>query len=189
MLLSLILTGCSKSEGLVGERVYEEVQVENYKDSKERYQGLLQEIKNIKIKETMSKRADEVAAKKAKEERLRLEAELVNRFGYAPEYVQEVEFILSFYTSLPCENDNYTITAWGEPLEYGMVASNYYDKDTKILLDGWGNFRVADRGGSNFDVYNRLDVLIPRNSGESDSEYLNRVNNMGIVKVKGYIHR
>ena len=96
-------------------------------------------------------------------------------------------FTLSFYTNLPSENGGYTITATGESLRYGMVASNYYSLGKKIYLSGWGTFTVKDRGGSNFYSSTRLDVFIPRRSGESNSTYLARVNNMGLKKVKGYV--
>ena len=97
------------------------------------------------------------------------------------------EFTLSFYTSLPSENMGYTTTAWGQQLKYGMVASNVYPRGTIIYLEGYGEFEVQDKGGSNFNNSNRLDVFIPRLNGESDREYKNRVYNLGIVKVRGYI--
>ncbi len=46
---------------------------------------------------------------------------------------------------------------------------------------------VIDRGCSNFNNVYRYDVYIPRNSGESDSAYLSRVNNMGKKTVTAYI--
>ena len=96
-------------------------------------------------------------------------------------------FTLSFYTDLPSENGGYTVTATGEKLRSGMVASNYYAIGTKIHLSGWGSYTVKDRGGSNFNSSNRLDVFIPRKSGESNSTYLKRVNMMGLKTVKGYV--
>lgn len=96
-------------------------------------------------------------------------------------------FTLSFYTDLPSENGGYTVTATGEKLRSGMVASNYYAIGTNIYLSGWGSYTVKDRGGSNFNSSNRLDVFIPRKSGESNGTYLNRVNKMGLKTVKGYV--
>lgn len=96
-------------------------------------------------------------------------------------------FTLSFYTNLPSENGGYTITASGKSLRFGMVASNFYSLGTEIYLNGYGTMTVEDRGGSNFNNSYRLDVFIPRRSGESNSEYLRRVNNMGMPKVKGYV--
>ena len=98
------------------------------------------------------------------------------------------DFTLTFYTCLPSENSGYTTTAWGEVPTYGMVASNVYERGTQIYLEGYGDFVVADRGGSNFDSYNRLDIFIPRLDGESDYEYSQRVYSMGIVTVRGYIY-
>ncbi|PKK40705.1 hypothetical protein ABB02_00038 [Clostridiaceae bacterium JG1575] len=97
-------------------------------------------------------------------------------------------FTLSFYTDLPEENGGWSITATGERLRYGMVASNYYAIGTTIHLEGWGDFVVKDRGGSNFNNSYRLDVFIPRRSGESSSAYLRRVNNMGMPRVRGSVY-
>ena len=96
-------------------------------------------------------------------------------------------FTLTFYTNLPSENGGYTITATGKSLRFGMVASNYYSMGKKIYLTDYGTMTVEDRGGANFNSSSRLDVFIPRKSGESNSSYLNRVNNMGIKTVKGYV--
>lgn len=97
------------------------------------------------------------------------------------------EFTLTYYTNLPSENGGYTKTCEGKPLEYLMVASNYYPLGTKIYLEGVGTVVVSDRGGKHFNNSNRLDVFIPRNSGESSRQYLKRVNNMGKKTVRGYI--
>lgn len=99
----------------------------------------------------------------------------------------ETEFILTFYTSLDCENGYGAITCEGDSLQQGGVASNVYDLGTKIYLEGYGETIVNDRGGSNFNSSNRLDVFIEREYGESDYEYKQRVSKMGIVTVKGYI--
>ena len=101
---------------------------------------------------------------------------------------KEVIFTLTFYTTLPEENGGYTTTCSGKPLKYGIVASNVYKQGTKINLDKYGTFIVSDRGGSDFNHYNRLDVLIERRGGESNYEYKKRVNNMGRPKVKGYVY-
>ena len=106
-----------------------------------------------------------------------------------PETIKTILFKLSFYTTLPSENGGYSVTAGGENL-IGLknaVASNYYPLGTKIYLDGFGTVRVADRGGSNFNSSTRLDVLIQRKEGESNTAYLQRVNNMGIQTIEGYI--
>lgn len=96
-------------------------------------------------------------------------------------------FYLSFYTNLPSENGGWTVTATGDTLKYGMVANNVYPFYTKIYLEGYGTMRVMDRGGSDFNSRSRLDVFIPRRSGESSSAYLRRVNNMGRRTARGRV--
>lgn len=100
--------------------------------------------------------------------------------------VKEVDFILSFYTNTKDENGGYTVTCTGQPLQYGMIASNVYPLGTKIYLEGYGLFTVADTGGDHFNNYNRLDVLIPPKY-EGEPNYKQRVNNMGKPHVKGYV--
>ena len=97
---------------------------------------------------------------------------------------QEIE--LTYYTTLPQENGGYTVTCEGKPLKEGIVASNYYPLRTKIIIEG-RTFTVADRGGSDFNHPNRLDVLVERNPGENDEQYLKRVNNLGRTNVTAYI--
>jgi 3D (Asp-Asp-Asp) domain-containing protein len=98
------------------------------------------------------------------------------------------EFILTFYSSLNCENGFGNKTCTGEKLYDGLVASNYYRLNTRIQLEGWGEVTVGDRGSDRyFNNDYRLDVYIPKEQGESDSHYFKRVNNMGKIKVKGYI--
>ena len=48
----------------------------------------------------------------------------------------------------------------------------YIRQDGKI-------FTVADKGGSHFNSYNRVDCYILRQIEESDYQYYKRVNNMG----------
>ena len=99
-----------------------------------------------------------------------------------------VEFVLTFYTSLNCENGYGAITCTGKPLVDGMVANNVYSIGTTIKLDGYGEVTVADRGSNKyFNNETRLDVYIPKNSDENNSEYFRRVNKMGKVTVKGRI--
>ena len=100
--------------------------------------------------------------------------------------VQEVDFILSFYTNTKDENGGYTVTCTGQPLQYGMIASNVYPLGTKIYLEGYGLFTVADTGGDHFNNYDRLDVLIPPKY-EGEPNYKQRVNSMGKPHVKGYV--
>lgn len=100
----------------------------------------------------------------------------------------QVDITLTFYTGLPEENGGYTdINCTGNKLTPGTVANNVLPLGTKIYTNEFGTLTVADRGGSNFDTIHRLDVYISRKSGESNSNYMKRVNDMGRVKIKGYI--
>ncbi len=105
--------------------------------------------------------------------------------------VKYTTFDLTFYTSLPVENGGYTSMACGGKIanvkEIIYVANNVYPCGTQIYLEGYGVMTVKDRGGKSFDSKTRLDVLIPRNQGESDNNYFKRVNNKGRQKAKGYI--
>ena len=71
----------------------------------------------------------------------------------------DTELIFTYYTDLPEENGGYTVTCTGKKLQYGFLASN---------------------------VWNRVDCYIPRQQGESISQYKKRVLNMGkqIKKVR-----
>ena len=176
-------------------KVYVDIEFKSYRD---RYNSILE--KGIQLqqqreegerlrKEEEERLRKEEEERKKREEQERIENEKKQR-SVQESYKQgtEVDFILTFYTSLPCENGGYTTTAWGEPLTYGVVASNVYSKGTTIYLEGYGQSVVADRGGSNFDNYNRLDVFIPKKEGESESQYYERVNALGVVKTKGYVY-
>lgn len=103
-----------------------------------------------------------------------------------PDY-QAMTWTFSFYTSLPEHNGGYTTTALGTPLRYGVLASNYWALRSKVILPGWGDFTVEDRGGSNFDSKYRMDMLIPRQAGETDYQYTSRIWAMGLQEISGYI--
>lgn len=138
-------------------------------------------IKELKEKERQIQLEKE---KKAKEEQKRL------AMVQAEEKKANKIFTLTFYTDLAEENGGYSgITCTGSKLEYGMVANNVLPLNTIIKLEGMGEFKVADRGGSNFNNSNRLDVFVPRNKGESKSSYIKRVNKLGVKKVHGYIKK
>lgn len=102
--------------------------------------------------------------------------------------IKEIEFELTFYTSLDSENGYSSITSTGENLSNKiLLASNVYNIGTKIYLDGFGILEVKDKGGFEMNMSNRLDVYIPREKGESDDKYRNRVLGYGRKKIKGYI--
>lgn len=102
---------------------------------------------------------------------------------------EELIFKLSFYSDLPEENGGYSQLANGESIysAQNAVASNYYKIGTKIYLEGWGIMTVKDRGGSAFNSSNRLDVLIHRKDGESNSAYRARISTLGRQTTSGYI--
>ena len=127
--------------------------------------------------------------KKFKQEELEKEMQRKNHDEEkkkAPEYK---EFILTFYTSLESENSSAgAVTCQNKPLSPGGVANNVIPQNTRIHLEGYGQVVVNDRGSDKyFGVDNRLDVYIPRESGESDKQYSLRVNSYGIQRVQGYI--
>lgn len=93
---------------------------------------------------------------------------------------------LSFYGDFAHENGGYAgIDAQGNKLASGTIASNVYPFGTKFSFNGQ-TFTVRDRGGSHFNDPNRLDVFVPRNPGESDSEYSTRISNYGRKTITGY---
>lgn len=100
-----------------------------------------------------------------------------------------VTFELTYYTDLASENGGYAnLTASGDKLRTGHVANNQLPFGTNIYIEGHGVKVVKDRGAkSYFNRVNRVDVYVPKNAGESDTEYFNRVNAMGRVKKKGVI--
>jgi 3D (Asp-Asp-Asp) domain-containing protein len=127
---------------------------------------------------------DRIEFEKQKE-RLRKQKELEEQKRNELEWQ---EYILTFYTSLDMENGYGAITSQGKKLSRGGVANNVIPQNTKIHLDGWGEVTVNDKGSNkHFSVDTRLDVFIDREAGESDSQYLRRVNSYGVQRVKGYI--
>ena len=106
-----------------------------------------------------------------------------------------IDIECSFYTNLFEENGTHGKDALGNPLIFGCVAIPYeLSLGTKLEIDLYPNtiFIGNDRGSKKHiriteDGTYRIDVFIPRQSGESDYSYLNRVNNMGKVKTTGRI--
>lgn len=129
--------------------------------------------------------------KKLEEERLRKEEEERQRW-----LEQNTKtFVLTYYGSTvnECGND-LGITASGKKVQSGMVASPpCLSFGTQIQI-GDNVYVVEDRGHPDFIKQNndgsiRLDVYIPRLSGESTSQYEKRVNDMGVKRVQGVILR
>lgn len=147
---------------------YRELIEENKKQLKENTELIkdkIEEIENLK---------NSVEDLKSENDKLKKELSKVRNFE------------ITYYTSLPVENGGYTTTASQTELRHGVIASNHYPIGTKIQL-GNDVYTVEDTGGSEFDSPHRLDVLIERKAGESDDEYLERVNDMGRKQVKGKI--
>lgn len=116
-------------------------------------------------------------------------ASIKETYGLEDKSAKEVTFHISFYTSLACENGGWAnLTASGKTLADGMVANNHLPFGTKIYVEGYGLKTVEDRGSSKyFTDETKIDIFVPRQSGESDTEYRNRVKAMGRQDIKGYI--
>lgn len=127
-------------------------------------------------------------------EQLKIEKELSKKEIPEKEYI-EIDCEITFYTSLLCENTQYgAVDAQSNPLKWGMIAiPRDYELGTKFEFDGIdGTFTGTDRGSKKSiriknDGVIRIDMFIPRNKGESDSAYYQRVNNYGRFKTKGRI--
>jgi 3D (Asp-Asp-Asp) domain-containing protein len=134
--------------------------------------------------------SDRLSVEKLKQEEIikaeKFKQEEIERQKNKP---QLQEFILTFYTSLTSENSSAgAVTCQNKPLSRGGVANNVIPQNTNIYLEGYGQVIVNDKGSSKyFSESNRLDVFIEREEGESDKQYLRRVNNYGVQKVQGYI--
>lgn len=161
------------------------IQDNQYPLEDNKFKKIKEESEQLK-KQQMLKEIGE-GLKQQNEEKLREQKnqEEISSRGLTGE-VEEIDFIISFYTNTKDENGGYTVTCTGQPLRYGIVASNVYPLGTKIYLEGYGLFTVADTGGDHFNNYNRLDVLIPPKY-EGEPNYKQRVNNMGKPHVKGYV--
>lgn len=103
---------------------------------------------------------------------------------------------LTFYTdTYSCNGRFDKLTASGALLNPSTIAvprqsSNnrpIFPFGTKVEIEGIGTRYVQDTGSRNYikiksDGTIILDVFVPRIAGESDSQYLKRVRNMGRVK-------
>lgn len=156
------------------------------------------EINNIKEKyemqETINKKITEISQYmnsdeyKSRQEKIKTLERLKKQTGLNVTDYRKITFELTYYTNLPSENGGWTITCKGEPLSGNIVANNTIPLDTNIILEGHGTVRVADKGAESiFSTEHRLDVLVERLKGETDQQYLERVNNKGRDIVEGYI--
>lgn len=149
------------------DRLEEQMEIEKQKH--------MEELKQIKEKqEAEKKRLEEEKAEKRRQE------ELDN----------SIIFDITFYTNLPEENteSGLGVDMKGNPLIEGTIANNFLNYGDQIVLEGMGTYTVRDCGSpAYFNRINRIDMYIPPKNGESRNHYIERVNNMGRLKVKGHI--
>ena len=153
-----------------------------YKDVKNKESEILEINKSIK---GLNEKYENVN-KNFKEEKEKSEYLLrqIEKLGLTPRQIEladKVDITMTFYGEGAEENGGYAgITCNGDKLVDGIVASNVWPQGTKFYcVEENKIYTVSDRGGSNFDSYNRLDVFVPRYSGESKSEYDRRISKMG----------
>ena len=149
----------------------------------------IQDLRLKKFMEQVEKDRIELEKKKAEEE-AKKEKELEEQKKNEP---QLQTFVLTYYGLLSSECGNTKgITASGKRINRGMIASPPQLKfGTRIMIEG-NEYVVEDRGSSNYIKVNndgsiRLDVYIPRLSGESDNEYYKRIQSKGVKRTQGYI--
>lgn len=131
---------------------------------------------------------DFMEAEYEKETMFHLISELNLKYDKNIFYLQPIEFEVSYYTDLDCENGFGPINCVGEPLIDGMVANNILELGTQIYFPELGLKTVSDRGSAKyFSKLDAVDVFVPRNKNESDADYYKRVNNLGRHTVTGYI--
>ena len=96
---------------------------------------------------------------------------------------EKINFICSFYSGSDEENGGQTLTASGQSLREGIVASNNFKFGTRIHIDKLGEYQVEDTGNPNFikqineNTY-KIDVYV--NSSEE-------AERLGVIKSTGYI--
>ena len=119
-----------------------------------------QEEMDRKIQEQIDKIAE---YKRSDEYKLREETRhWREELGISIDEIEPIAAELSFYSSLPCENGIYGLkTASGTIMDYDTVANNFLPFGTN--------------------------VYIPRNKGEDDKTYLQRINSYGRKTVNAYV--
>lgn len=102
---------------------------------------------------------------------------------------------VSFYTGLACENGGYAErNAIGGPLQIGSLAAPQdIPFGTSFIIKNLpqdvstDTFIVDDRGGAIKRINDntiKVDVYVKRNPGESDAQYFDRTNALGIIYTK-----
>ena len=146
-----------------------------------------QEEMDKKIQEQIDKIAE---YKRSDEYKLREETRhWREELGISIDEIKPIAAELSFYSSLPCENGIYGLkTASGTIMDYDTVANNFLPFGTNVYIEGYGLKTVEDRGSTKyFNTENKFDVYIPRNKGEDDKTYLQRINSYGRKTVNAYV--
>jgi 3D (Asp-Asp-Asp) domain-containing protein len=146
---------------------------------------MVQDLRITKFMEQFEKQKLE-NEKKAEEERLKRQKELDEQKKNEPQWQ---EFIVSFYTGLEEENSIHgNVDCKGRPLERGVIANNVLPLGTKIFLEkDYGIRVVSDKGGSNFNSSNHIDLYVARLDEETREQWKHRANSYGIRKIMGYI--
>ena len=153
-----------------------------YKDIQNKESEILEINKSIKgLNEKYENVNKDLKNEKEKSEYLLRQIEKLGLTPRQIEMADKVDITMTFYGEGAEENGGYAgITCNGDKLVDGIVASNVWPQGTKFYcVEENKIYTVSDRGGSNFDSYNRLDVFVPRYSGESKSEYDSRISKMG----------
>ena len=115
---------------------------------------------------------------------------------------KKIKCELTFYTdTASCNGSSSCLTASGEYLNTKTIAvprqenstKPIYPFGTKVEIEGYGEKLVQDTGNPNYlkiknDGTVIIDVFIPRNSGESDGQYLQRVRSMGRVQTTAKVY-
>lgn len=98
----------------------------------------------------------------------------------------EKNAIITYYAELPNELGNGSVTASGKQVQDGFIAApDEYEFGTEIIIDG-KTYVVEDRGGyinTLEDGTIRLNIFVPRLDGENDTDYNNRVLQMGVTEA------
>lgn len=106
---------------------------------------------------------------------------------------KDVTLTITFYTSLESENGKgrANMNAIGGKLvaNQSIAAPRDIPFGSVLEIEGYGNRIVDDRGSKKYikwlnseKTHMKVDLYVARNSGETDSQYWQRVNNMGVIK-------
>lgn len=127
---------------------------------------------NSKISEEQKKR-DNLAQK------------IIDETGLSIASLTKITCNISFYSSLACENGTYGLkTASGINMDSKTVANNHLPFGTNLYIEGYGHKVVHDTGNEKyFKTIHDFDVYVPRLPNEDDTDYYERVNNMGRNKL------